>query len=169
MTTSLRSVLPILALLMLGLAQMFGALVQSSTLKGLAAGTAASPAPKVFSSVEGLETFSTAFALEWTLKQDLTTHTLPLTYTVYPKLQGPYNRRNIWGAMLAYGPALDTNPLTRDMFDDILHYGLCGEAPILKELGIDPRELRTLSIVYTPREGTRTQLPMRIERRCKAS
>lgn len=168
MTTPLRSALRILALLLLGLAQMFGALIDSPTLKGLAAATAASPAPKVFSSVEGLETFSTTFSLEWTLTHDPTTlHELPLTHAVYPRLRGPYNRRNIWGAMLAYGPALDTNPLTRQMFDDIMHYGLCEEAPILRELGVDPAHIDSLSIVYVPRQGTQTRLPMRIERRCK--
>lgn len=165
--SSTRTSLLVCALLLIGLAQMFGALVESPTLKGLAAATAASPAPKVFSSVEGLETFSTTFSLEWTLAGDTTLHELPLTHAVYPKLRGPYNRRNIWGAMLAYGPALDDNPLTRQMFEDIMHYGLCNEAPVLVELGIEPGHIDALSIVYTPRDGTNTHLPMRIERRCK--
>ncbi len=155
----------VLGLLILGLANMLGTLIQSPTLKGLAAGTAASPAPKVFSSVDGLETFSTKFTLQWTTPQK-NTRSLELTHDIYPRLQGPYNRRNIWGAMLAYGPALTSNPLTQDMFIDTMVYGLCGDAPLLQELGIDPSNVQDIAIVYTPREGTTTTLPMTILREC---
>lgn len=152
-------------LLALGLAQMLGAVLNIAPLKGLAAGTAASPAPKVFSSVKGLETFSTQFELRWTTS-DGATRTLPLTHEIYPRLKGPYNRRNVWGAMLAYGPVLATEPLTRLMFQDIVQYGLCDRAPVLMELGIDPKTATNISIHYTPREGTSPSVPMLIHAEC---
>jgi len=153
------------ALLLLGLAQMTGAVLDLPTVKGLAAGTAASPAPKVFSSVKGLETFSTAFSLHWTNDAG-EARELPLTHEIYPRLQGPYNRRNVWGAMLAYGPVLATEPLTQPMFDDIVAFGMCAEAPVLRELGVDPSDVNDLHVSYTPREGTVTALPMTIQMRC---
>ena len=44
---------------------MTGDLLHLSALKGIAAATGASPAPKVFSAVKGLETFSTQYFVEW--------------------------------------------------------------------------------------------------------
>ena len=55
--------LAILALLALGLLQMTADLVGLPRLAGAAAATGASPAPRVFSSVRGLETFSTRYRL----------------------------------------------------------------------------------------------------------
>ena len=60
-------------LLVVGLLQMSGDLLERTglkavgrPLKGVGAATTASPAPKVFSAVRGLETYSTRFTLEWT-------------------------------------------------------------------------------------------------------
>ena len=52
-------------LIVLGLAQMAGDVLGIVPLKAIAAATAASPAPRVFSAVRGLETYSTRFFLEW--------------------------------------------------------------------------------------------------------
>ena len=51
-------------LALIGFAQMTGDLLHLSALKGIAAATGASPAPKVFSAVKGLETFSTQYFVE---------------------------------------------------------------------------------------------------------
>ena len=86
-------------LLLLGLAQIAGDLAGFATLKGIAAASQASPAPKVFSAVRGLETYSSRFFLEWT---DLEGHaqSLELTADVYQQLRGPYNRRNDYVALV---------------------------------------------------------------------
>jgi hypothetical protein len=57
---------------------------------------------------------------------------------MYARLRGPYNRRNVYGAVLAYGPVLSTDPAGRPMFEAVARYALCGDAPLLRELGIDP-------------------------------
>lgn len=141
-------------LLVVGLLQMAGDLLHWPALKGIGAATNASPAPKVFSSVRGLETYSTQFFLEWT--EDGTPHSLQLTPEVYARLRGPYNRRNVYGAVLAFGPVLQKDPRTRPMFESVARYALCGEAPLLRELGIDPAQIQegTLRVRLEPLPGT---------------
>lgn len=126
-----------LGLLAVGLLGMTGDLIGSPVLKGIGAATCASPAPKVFSAVRGLETYSTRFYVEWSDSQGVE-HSLALTPEVNAGIEGPYNRRNVYGAVLAYGPVLVTDPRSRPMFDDVARYALCGDAPLLRELGIDP-------------------------------
>lgn len=125
------------ALALVGFAQMAGDIFHVPALKAIAAATAASPAPKVFSAVKGLETFSTRYFVEWT---DATggPHSLEITPERYARLRGPYNRRNVYGAVLAYGPVLESDPHTRSVFNAVSNYALCGDAPLLRELGIPP-------------------------------
>jgi hypothetical protein len=131
-------------LVVLGFAQMAGDLLHLPALKGIAAGTAASPAPRVFSAVRGLETYSTRFFLEWTSREG-TPQSIELTPERYAKLRGPYNRRNIYGAVLAYGPVLVSDARTRPLFEAVAAYGLCGRAPLLDELGV-PHEAASGSL-----------------------
>ena len=154
-------------LLSLGLLQMLGDLSGLAVLKGIGAATVASPAPKVFSALDGFETYSTHFFLEWT-DIDGTAHSLQLTPERYARLAGPYNRRNIYGAALAYGPVLSTNPHTRPMFAAVTRYALCGEAPVLKELGVDPTTVAgQLRIRLEPLPGTSIgSLPRILEAPC---
>lgn len=148
MNASKRSVF----LLCLGLLQIDGALSGLGPVQGLAAATVASPAPKVFSVAKGLETYSTRFFLEWS-DESGTYHTAELTPEVYARLKGPYNRRNVYGAILAFGPVLYTDPRARPMFDSVADYALCGEAPILKELGLAERAVGPITVRYVPREA----------------
>ena len=146
----------IVALLILGLAQMTGAVLGFGPLKGLAAATAASPAPKVFSAVDGLETYSTSFFLEWT---DLAggEHTLKLSPEIYSRLEGTYNRRNTYGAALAYAPIFAEGDRTRGMLIAIARYALCGDAPLLREFGLDPTQIKgPVRVRLQPLEGTDT-------------
>ncbi len=153
----------------LGLSQMIGDLVQQTVsegvgraLKGVAAATAASPAPKVFSSVRGLETYSTRFYVEWTDRSGAG-HSLHVTPEVYARLRGPYNRRNVYGAALAYGPVLPA-----ELRDPVMRYALCGDAPLLRELGIDHDEIAgRVHVRYEPLPGTDLgDLPRMLEAPC---
>ena len=144
-------------LLGVGLTQMAGDLTGVAPLKGIGAATAASPAPKVFSAVNGLETFSTRFSLEW---EDAGggRHTLQLTPELYARLRGPYKRRNVYGAVLAYGPVLP--PALRD---PVMRYAVTGEAPLLRELGIDPAGARNVRVRYEPLPSTPPEIPRLLE------
>ena len=143
-------------LLVLGLLQMFGDLFNLPAVRGLASATAASPAPKVFSAVHGLETFSTQFFIEWT-DADGQFHSTEITPKLAKGLRGPYNRRNVYGAVLAYGPVMAADRRTRPLFDSVSHHALCGNAPLLRELGMNPRELRgSPHLRLAPRPGSNT-------------
>lgn len=157
-----------LLLLLIGLLQMVGDLCGLSVLRGIGAATVASPAPKVFSAVRGFETYSTRFFLEWT-DRDGTTHSLELTPEVYARLAGPYNRRNVYGAALAYGPVLVTDPRSRPMVQAVMAYALCGKAPLLRELGIDPSRITGQARVrFEPLPGTHLgDLPSILEPSCQ--
>lgn len=156
-----------LALAVLGLAQMAGAVWGLTSLQGVAAATTASPAPKVFSSVKGLETFSTSFALAWEAPGG-DGRTLALTPAIYPRLRGPYMRRNVYGAILAFGPVLVDDERTRPMFDQVARYAMCGDAPVLRELGIPADEIASnVRVEFEPRPGTELgDLPTAIEVPC---
>ncbi len=147
-----------IALVLLGIAQMVGDLSGLTPLKGLAAATNASPAPKVFSAVRGLETYSTRFFVEW---EDGTS--IELTPEVYGRLKGPYNRRNVYGAVLAYAPVLPP-----ELRDPVARYALCGEAPMIREAGLSPGAGRVW-VRLVPVEGTRLPEGMvtRIEVPCR--
>lgn len=152
-------------LLSLGLLQMSGALLRFPLVAGLGAATSASPHPKVFSAVYGLETFSTRFFLEW-LDLGGQAHSLQLTPARYRKIRGPYNRRNVYGAALAYGPVLATDPRTRPMFEHVLNYALGGRAPLLRELGVDPATVRypvTVRLEVEPGTLLERPMPLRFE------
>lgn len=169
-------------LLVIGLAQMTGDAIRvigesldapmvqkvGSAVKGISAATLASPAPKVFSAVRGLETYSTRFFLEWTDQQG-EEHSLEITQEVYAKLEGPYNRRNVYGAVLAYGPILSVDELTKPMFLSACRYALCGKAPVLKEFGIDPKSIAgPVRVRFEPLPGSRMaeDLPRILEVSC---
>lgn len=154
-------------LFVLALAQMAGDVLGIAPLKGLAAATGASPAPRVFSAVKGLETFSTRFFLEWR-DSDGHEHSVAITPEVAARLRGPYNRRNVYGAVLAYGPVLSTDERARPMFESVLRYALCPPARLLAELGEDPARVSGRPrLRYEPlRAGALANLPTVIEPDC---
>jgi hypothetical protein len=165
---------PAIVLLILGLLQMSGDLLEQAglekvgrSLKGIGAATTASPAPKVFSASHGLETYSTRFRLEWSDRAGKE-HALWLTPELCRSMRGPYNRRNVYGAALAYGPVLATTQQTRELFLSVVKYALCGEAPLLRELGIDPAEVvGPVRVRYEPLPGTSMgDLPRVLEAPC---
>jgi hypothetical protein len=128
-------------LVMLGLAQITGDLLGILPLKAIAAATQASPAPKVFSSVTGLETYSTRFYIE------LEDRRVEMTPEIYSRIRGPYNRRNVYGAALAYAPVLPA-----ELRDPVMRHALCGDAPLLREMGLQPAANPV--VVLEPLPGT---------------
>ena len=149
----MKRVGPVL-LVILALAQMTGDVLGIPALKGIAAATGASPAPKVFSAVRGLETYSTRFFIEWDGGR------AELTPELYSKMRGPYNRRNVYGAALAYAPVIPP-----ELRDPVMRRALCGDAPLLRELGLSPAG--SISVRLEPLPGTSIgELPTRFEAPC---
>lgn len=153
--TARRHLWTAVALTLLGLAQIAGDVAGVQALRGIAAATNASPAPKVFSAVSGLETYSTRFFLVWPARS------VELTPEIYSRIGGPYNRRNVFGAALAYAPVLPAR-----LRDPVIRYALCGEATLLRELDLPRAPAPT--IVLQPLPGTTLAgLQTRFEAECR--
>ncbi|MDX2266861.1 MAG: hypothetical protein NW208_02070 [Bryobacter sp.] len=117
------------ALLVLGSGQMLCDLAGFPPGVGLFFATAASPAPKVFSSLGDYEPFSSHFYSE--SLQGGTWISTQLTPEIYQRLEGPYNRRNVYGAVVAGGVELVKNPLLAPMVYSVLRFGMCPADPKL--------------------------------------
>ena len=126
-----------LTLGVIGCLQMLGYVTGSRLLRGIGAATAASPLPKVFSDVDGLETFASEFTVRYRDARGTTSETR-ITPALYGQLAGPYNRRNVYGAALSYAPRLP-----RPLWESVYCYGLGRHGPLRSELGIsaDAREI----------------------------
>jgi len=91
-----------------------------------------SPYPIVFSAYNGVETFSTNFSIYTTGTFNITD--LELTHELYSQLDGSYNKRNVYGAIFAYGP-LFRNSVLVALRDEIMNYAVCDPGDISQKLG----------------------------------
>ncbi len=157
----------VVGLFIVALGQMAADVLGLAPVRAVFAATSASPAPKVFSAVRGLETYSTRFRLEWRAI-DGTVQSVAIDPDAGSRLAGPYNRRNVYGAALAYGPILAADERTRPMLEGVLRRALCGDRALLRELGLDPaRVAGGLRIVYEPlRAGALGDLPLVLAAPC---
>jgi hypothetical protein len=113
-----------------GLLASIGFLTDSQGLKNTTA-LVSSPMPLVFSGYNGVETFSTSFWLDINNENNYTI----LDKSVYARLGGSYNKRNVYGAMFSHGPLFDNQNLIA-LRQDILYYAICIPGDIVKEMGI---------------------------------
>ncbi len=137
---------PSIVVVVVGALSMLGLVTQQTWLRGLGLLTAASPAPLVFSAFRSVETFAASFAVELE-RQDGSTAHLAVTPALYDELDGPYNRRNTYGAAISYGPAL-TEERERAMVDGVLRHGLCHTGPLARRFG-ETTPLRRATVVVT--------------------
>lgn len=117
-----------IGILVIGSFQFIGFLTGVPFLRGVGAACGFAPFTKVFSDVDGYETFAADFSLILSDGEGVETH-IPVTPEFYQKLKGPYNRRNVYGAALSYAPRLP-EPLWQSVFC----YGFSG--PLRDEFGI---------------------------------
>jgi hypothetical protein len=121
-----------IALLVFGCLQMAGYVFDAPVLRGIGAASAAAPFPKVFSDVNGYETFAADFTLSG-LDGTGAPFEIRMTPELYSRLEGPYNRRNVYGAALSYAPRLP-EPLWRAVWC----HGLGPDGPLRREFGLPP-------------------------------
>ncbi len=126
--------LPAALLVLVGCLSMLGAATGLEPLRKLGLWTVASPLPLVFSKFRGIENFSSDYFLEVEFA-DGELVGVPVTPALYARAGGPYNRRNPYGAVLAYGPMLD-KPNEVALRDAVMAYAGCGQATFLRELGV---------------------------------
>jgi hypothetical protein len=150
------------ALVVVGLLQAVGFATGFHGLRGFGAMTAASPLPFVFSSFRDVETFAAEFEVELTREGGGSVRHI-VTPKLYAELDGPYNRRNTYGAVLAYGPAL-TAPHEQALVDSVLRYGLCGHGPLARRFG--ETEAITRVVVKVRGKGRSSPPPFQREISC---
>jgi hypothetical protein len=116
----------------LGCTQMVGYFTGSRVLRGIGLASVAAPLPKVFSDVDGLETFASSFTLHG-VNAHGTPFELPITPEIYARLEGCYNRRNVYGAALSYAPRMP-----EPLWSAVFCYGLKPGGPLLREFDLPP-------------------------------
>ena len=112
----------------IGCIQIIGHIVGVKEVKAFGMLTASSPLPIVFTEVKGVETFASDFYIEY-LNKNKKHVSEQITPEMYAKLKGPYNRRNVYGAAISYGPILNEKIL-----NPVLEYGICKKV-LLQEMG----------------------------------
>lgn len=133
----------------IGLFQIVGDLIGNKTLKGIGACLVASPFPKVFSDVNGLETFASDFKLTYQLP-DASETSLTITPQLYQQLGGPYNRRNVYGAALSYAPRMP-----RPLWESVFCFGLKPGGVMRRDFEI-PDEATNLRVLITTKTRARS-------------
>jgi hypothetical protein len=122
-------------LVTLGSLQIAADALGMTRVKAVASALQVSPAMRVFTAHAGYETHAARFSLSW---QDAsgTAYVLALDPATYARVEGPYNRRNVYGAAFAYGPLLRSQPELLGMQESVMRYALCDPGSLRAELGI---------------------------------
>lgn len=149
MSPAIRANLAALILTAVGCLQMAGFLLDSRALRGIGAASMVSPFPKVFSDVDGLETFASEFEIRGVDASGVR-FSIPLTAELYSRLPGSYNRRNVYGAALAYGPRMP-----QPLWEAVFCYGLGPGGSLRAELGV-PEGARELAVEIRTRTRGRS-------------
>lgn len=131
-----------IAVLVLGSLQFVGFCLGNATLRGVGAALGFAPYTKVFSDVDGFETFAANFTLSYQL-DDGSEVVTPITPEFYQQLHGAYNRRNVYGAALSYAPRLPV-----ELWQSVFCYGFNGS--LREEFGI-PADASQITIHITTR------------------
>ena len=119
-------------LVAIGLMQPLGYILGSKTVKGIGLVSMASPLPIVFTKQKG---FLETFALEFTVvfEKDGRMQRINITPELYARLEKPYNYRNVLGAVISYGPLLDTR-----LVGSVLNYAFLEPGVVAKAFGLYP-------------------------------
>lgn len=120
--------------ILIGSLSMIGTITMLDPVKGIGFMTTASPLPLVFSKFRGVENFSSDYYMDVRFK-DGETSSFKVTPEIYERAKGPYNRRNPYGAVLAYGPMLN-KPNELILRDKVMQYSACGQGTFMREIGI---------------------------------
>ena len=151
---SLKKILPAAFLLTIGLIQIGSDVCGLQKIKGVAAAWGASPCPKVFTTINGLETFSSRYFLSWKNKNRETV-TIEITKNLAKQLKGPYNRRNVYGALLSYGPILKNLDGAKQLYSSIIDYALKNQKVLLQELNLSDEEIfEEIELITLPKRGS---------------
>ena len=141
-----RSNLLAITVLVIGSCQMVGYLTDIRLLRGIGLASGVAPFPKVFCEADGYEAFAADFELQG-IRPNGSLWTRPLDPNLYARIDGPYNRRNVYGATLAFAPRLPD-----DLRASLITHALSPDSDLRRELDI-PANLTDLKVIITPRSG----------------
>lgn len=133
-----------------GLTAMVGDALGTRALKAIGLASTIAPCPKVFCDTKGMEAFASTFVLRFETNGHLAE--VPLTPELYSRLEGSYNRRNVYGAALSFGPRLP-----EAMWRSVFEYGLGANGPLRRELGIPAEATNLLVVIQTKTRGRNDQ------------
>lgn len=136
-----------IAVLCIGMLQMTGYVLNSKVLRGLGLASGISPYTKVFCEADGYEAFAASFRLEGFLK-DGSRWSCDLDPEMYSRIKGPYNRRNVYGATLAFAPRLP-----EDLRSQLLDQAFRPGSRMRQEIGV-PDEVTDLLVRITSKDQT---------------
>lgn len=139
-----------LIIIAIGLLQIIGYVIDNKTIRGIGIAIASSPLPIVFTQVKNVETFASEFFIIYTDTKGIY-QKKQITPMMYSKLKGPYNRRNIYGAAISYGPILN-----KKILNPVLDYAICKKV-LLDELGF-PKDGRNYKILIETKTFTRNNV-----------
>lgn len=134
-------------LMVLGLTRMAGYWMDNRLLQGIGAASGIAPFTKVFSATEGYEAFTASFVIRGNNAAGESGE-IHLTPQVYAQLNGPYMRRNVYGAALVFAPRLPER-----LREQLHSQALRPESPLRKELHV-PAEWTSATLIIRPREGS---------------
>ncbi len=143
-------------------------LFQHEELSAVAAVANVSPAMKVFTAHQGYETYSAKFKLTM-LYADGTEFEAILDSERYAGLAGPYNRRNVYGALIAYGPVLYKKTATHDMWVEMTRRAFCQRKTVMSELNFPIQTAVTkvtVSYINQISADTAADYPTQLSIRC---
>jgi len=126
-----------LLILAVGSLQMVGYALDLPALRGIGAASGFAPFTKVFSDVDGCETFASDFTLILRTRAGEES-VIPVDPVFYQQLRGPYNRRNVYGAALSYAPRLP-----EALWHSVFCHGFRG--PLREEFGL-PDDLASVTL-----------------------
>lgn len=133
-----------IGMLVVGSFQMLGHALQQQWLRGIGLASGIAPFTKVFCEADGYEAFAATFTLEGTMENG-TVWSRKLDPEWYAQLDGPYNRRNVYGAALAFAPRLP-EPLR----EELIRQSLAPGSALRAELQV-PAELKDLRVLIQPK------------------
>jgi len=107
-----------------------------------------SPLPLVFTSFNGIETFSSEYWIIATFENG-TIYNIKITHEMYSKMEGAYNRKNVYGAIFAFGSLLEDKNMIA-LRQEVLNYAICDPALVIKEFGIHEK-IKHMNIYMTSR------------------
>lgn len=131
---------------LLGFLSPLGYILNKPALTGIGTAYMVSPLPLVFSAVKDNEAFANQISFELRYK-DNTKGSIVLGPKNGKLLQGPYNRRNVYGAAISYAPVLPEVLVKR-----VLYYGFC-KGSLWQELALKEQPQTVHLFVHSKSKG----------------